>query len=114
MQGYDASILLDGVESEKKAIHNLSLRGFEQIDVIKSRLEEACPGVVSCADIVALAARESVLVVTLSPFIACMFRTVHNSGGTSGFSLNLLTSNLPTPVKFDSTAGELTRLQSRV
>ncbi|XP_057773044.1 putative Peroxidase 48 [Salvia miltiorrhiza] len=64
VMGCDASILLDSdgnVKSEKEARPNRSIKGFEQIDTIKSRLEEACPGVVSCADTVALAARESVL-----------------------------------------------------
>jgi peroxidase len=60
MQGCDASILLDNPQSEKTAAPNLSLGGFEVIDAIKARLEQVCPGVVSCADIVALAAREAV------------------------------------------------------
>ncbi|KAL5562934.1 hypothetical protein UlMin_032681 [Ulmus minor] len=51
VQGCDAS-LTNGA--------NLDLRGFEVIDDAKSRLEAACPGVVSCADILALAARDSV------------------------------------------------------
>uniref|UniRef100_A0A7N0UU32 Peroxidase n=1 Tax=Kalanchoe fedtschenkoi TaxID=63787 RepID=A0A7N0UU32_KALFE len=62
--GCDASVLLDDlgdVVSEKQAGPNKnSLRGFEVIDRIKFLLEEACPYTVSCADIVAIAARDSV------------------------------------------------------
>jgi peroxidase len=52
--------LLDNAGSEKTAGPNLSVGGYEVIDAIKTQLEQACPGVVSCADIVALAARDSV------------------------------------------------------
>lgn len=60
VQGCDASILLDNAQSEKTAGPNLSVGGYEVIDAIKTQLEKACPSVVSCADIVALAARDAV------------------------------------------------------
>ncbi|XP_051149759.1 peroxidase 9-like [Andrographis paniculata] len=61
--GCDASVLLDdskNVVSEKNSKPNKnSLRGFEVIDEIKAKMEQVCPHTVSCADIVALAARDS-------------------------------------------------------
>jgi len=63
-QGCDATILLDaatGIDSEKDSPPNKNLKGFDIIDKIKSEIEMVCPGVVSCADIVALAGREGVV-----------------------------------------------------
>lgn len=46
--------------AEKDAVPNLLLSGFDVIEEVKCQLEKTCPGIVSCADIVALAARDSV------------------------------------------------------
>lgn len=59
-QGCDGSVLITGSSTERNAPPNVGLRGFEVIDDAKSQLEGLCPGVVSCADIVALAARDAV------------------------------------------------------
>ncbi|KAK3443767.1 hypothetical protein EUGRSUZ_B03840 [Eucalyptus grandis] len=58
--GCDASILLDGKSSEKTAPPNLSVRGYDVIDAVKTAVEAVCPGVVSCADIIVMATRDAV------------------------------------------------------
>ncbi|KAI4338924.1 hypothetical protein MLD38_023929 [Melastoma candidum] len=66
VHGCDASILLDqtpAINSEKFAApNNNSIRGFEVIDRIKAEVDRVCGSpVVSCADILAVTARDSVV-----------------------------------------------------
>nr|CAB3470644.1 unnamed protein product [Digitaria exilis] len=64
VNGCDGSILLDDTATftgEKNAGPNAkSVRGYEVIDAIKTQVEASCKATVSCADIVALAARDGV------------------------------------------------------
>ncbi|XWS74524.1 hypothetical protein CRYUN_Cryun01aG0005300 [Craigia yunnanensis] len=66
VNGCDGSLLLDDTSSftgEKNAVPNRnSARGFDVVDNIKSAVENVCPGVVSCADVLAIAARDSVTI----------------------------------------------------
>ncbi|KAL4638140.1 hypothetical protein ACB092_03G128900 [Castanea dentata] len=58
VQSCDASILLE--DGERNAVQNKgSARGYEVIDSAKAQVEKICPGVVSCADILAVAARDA-------------------------------------------------------
>ncbi|MBA0625528.1 hypothetical protein Godav_003315 [Gossypium davidsonii] len=63
IRGCNASVLLNSKgknKAEKDGPPNISLHAFYVIDEAKKALETSCPGVVSCADILALAARDAV------------------------------------------------------
>ncbi|XP_010557598.1 PREDICTED: peroxidase 25 [Tarenaya hassleriana] len=92
VQGCDGSVLIKGPTTERTALPNLGLRGFDVIDDAKSQLEAECPGVVSCADILALAARDAV---DLSDGPSWNVPTGRKDGRVS---LATQASNLPSPL----------------
>ncbi|WVY93799.1 hypothetical protein V8G54_032887 [Vigna mungo] len=72
VQGCDASILLNNtatIVSEQQALpNNNSIRGLDVVNDIKTAVENVCPGVVSCADILTIAAEVSSILAG-GPFI---------------------------------------------
>ncbi|KAL4291334.1 hypothetical protein GQ457_14G001730 [Hibiscus cannabinus] len=96
VNGCDGSILLDdtaNMTGEKTAgPNNNSVRGFGVIDTIKSQVESLCPGVVSCADIVAVAARDSVVALGGPSWNVLLGRR-----DSATASLSAANSNIPAP-----------------
>lgn len=102
MQGCDGSVLIDSTgnnTAEKAApINNPSLRGFEVIDAVKSAVEAKCPNTVSCADVLAFAARDAA---ALAGNISYKIPSGRRDGRISLSSE--ATANLPTPLSNAST-----------
>ncbi|XP_074558278.1 peroxidase P7-like [Curcuma longa] len=96
VNGCDASVLLDDTGmfiGEKNAIPNAgSLRGDQVIDGIKARVEAACAATVSCADILALAAREGTTLLGGPSWTVQLGRRDATTA-----SLNAANTNLPPP-----------------
>ncbi|KAK3224214.1 hypothetical protein Dsin_011239 [Dipteronia sinensis] len=96
VKGCDASILLDStgsIISEKRSNPNRnSARGFEVIDDIKSALEKECPHTVSCADIMALSARDSTVLAGGPSWEVPLGRR-----DSKGASLSGSNNNIPAP-----------------
>jgi peroxidase len=96
VQGCDGSILLDDINGnftgEKTAGPNKnSVRGFEIIDAIKTKVDNVCgKGKVSCADIIAVAARDSIDILG-GPYYSV--KVGRKDSKTA--SLNLANANLP-------------------
>ncbi|CAN8230483.1 unnamed protein product [Cochlearia groenlandica] len=85
VEGCDGSILVNnGVISEKNAFGHEGVRGFEIVETAKAELEAVCPGVVSCADIVALAARDAI---SMANGPAYEVKTGRRDGRVSNMSL---------------------------
>ncbi|KAI4302201.1 hypothetical protein MLD38_037979 [Melastoma candidum] len=95
VQGCDGSVLLDDtvmLQGEKTASPNVnSLIGFEIVDRIKSKIESDCPGIVSCADILTVAARDAVILVGGPYWDVPLGR---NDSRTASY--DLANSNIPT------------------
>ncbi|KAI5326048.1 hypothetical protein L3X38_035122 [Prunus dulcis] len=96
VNGCDASVLLDDTASltgEKTAGPNAnSLRGFDVIDTIKTQLESLCPKVVSCADILTVAARDSIVALGGPTYTVPLGRRDATTA-----SLSAANSNIPGP-----------------
>ncbi|XP_076882792.1 cationic peroxidase 1-like [Bidens hawaiensis] len=96
VNGCDGSVLLDDTANftgEKTAGPNSnSIRGFNVIDNIKTQLESQCPGVVSCADILSTAARDSVVALG-----GPSWNVVFGRRDSTTASLSAANSNLPGP-----------------
>lgn len=96
VKGCDASLLLDSsgtIISEKRSVPNTnSARGFEVLDEIKSALEKECPQTVSCADLLALAARDSTVLTGGPSWVVPLGRR-----DSTGASLSGSNNNIPAP-----------------
>ncbi|MCD7459852.1 hypothetical protein HAX54_042123 [Datura stramonium] len=100
VNGCDGSVLLDnaaGIESEKDAPANVGAGGFDIVDDIKTALENVCPGVVSCADILALASEIGVALVGGPSWQVLLGRRDSLTANRSGVN-----SDIPSP--FESLA----------
>ncbi|XP_009387950.2 peroxidase 51-like [Musa acuminata AAA Group] len=96
VEGCDASVIIASPrgDAEKDAPDNLSLAGdgFDTVIKAKQAVEAQCPGVVSCADILAIAARD---VVVLSGGPTFAVELGRRDGVTS--RADRVTGNLPGP-----------------
>lgn len=86
LHGCDGSVLLNSTQTnqaEREAHVNFGLRGVAEVDQIKAALEHSCPGVVSCADILIMAARDATakVISTLCNTLFC----IHESKTSAEF-----------------------------
>ncbi|XP_039158934.1 peroxidase 12-like [Eucalyptus grandis] len=98
VQGCDASVLLDGSASEpseQDAPPNRSLRraALQIIDDLRGLVEKKCGRVVSCADIAAVAARDSIFLSGGPEYDVPLGRR----DGLTSASINETKDNLPSP-----------------
>ncbi|XLS43657.1 hypothetical protein HN51_000522 [Arachis hypogaea] len=99
VNGCDGSILLDDTKNftgEKTAKPNLnSIRGFDVVDEIKAAVDKACKRpVVSCADILAVAARDSVAILGGPQF---WYKVLLGRRDARTANITAANNNLPAP-----------------
>nr|KAJ0187105.1 hypothetical protein LSAT_V11C900455760 [Lactuca sativa] len=90
--GYDAVAVLLFLVLSKYDFSIYCLKCFEHLDIIKAELENACPGVVSCVDLLVVAAYESVILAG-GPFYLA-----HTGRKDSNRSFSQLSYELPSPL----------------
>ncbi|KAF5784667.1 putative peroxidase [Helianthus annuus] len=99
VQGCDGSVLLDGsasgpADSEKTAPPNLRLRGFDVIEDLRRRVHKQCgAGSVSCSDITAIVARDTIVLTGGPKYNVPLGRR----DGLTFATRNATLSNLPSP-----------------
>ncbi|KQJ94430.1 peroxidase 57 [Brachypodium distachyon] len=104
VNGCDGGLLIDGFGTEKTALPNLSVNGYDLIAEIKTELERRCPRVVSCSDIEILATRDAVALAGGAKYLV---RTGRRDGRQSRAS----DVNLPAP---NSTVAQATSFFGRL
>ncbi|XP_004143733.1 peroxidase 2-like [Cucumis sativus] len=97
VNGCDGSVLLedsvaDGIDSEQNAPGNLGIQGQNIVADIKTAVENACPNVVSCADILAIASNSAVVLAGGRGWEVQLGRRDSRIANRSG-----AVSNLPSP-----------------
>ncbi|KAH7514724.1 hypothetical protein FEM48_Zijuj11G0120900 [Ziziphus jujuba var. spinosa] len=92
---HDCFVNATNFTGEKTAApNNNSVRGFEVIDTIKNQVENLCPGIVSCADILAVVARDSVVALGGPTWTVQLGRR-----DSTAASLSAANSNIPSPAQ---------------
>ncbi|KNA12091.1 hypothetical protein SOVF_129110 [Spinacia oleracea] len=120
VNGCDASVLLEDTPSfkgEKNAYANQnSLRGFKLMDIIKKNVEAKCKSTVSCSDILALAARDGVVLLGGPKWTVSLGRKDSRTASFEAANVNLPppTANLATLISLfaakNLTARDMTAL----
>lgn len=84
-----------GEPVELKSRANDGVKGLDLIDKIKERLEEECPGTVSCADILAFATRDAITLAGLPYHIIPAGRRDSRTSRAADVTGNLLAGSTP-------------------